>query len=361
MRSSGSLSGGLVASAYTHCCVPARLYGDTMATKTFLTTDSIPESNRLDFWRECICKTFIHHECLPTSVRPFFGEIATFQIQDYSFSRLRTREHRTIRTPSHVRQTRDEAVLLTLQLSGTCSLIFQDNQEIKLQSGDVVCYDSTQPYSAIVDEEIELLVLHLAKEVWMRRIGPTENMTNRALRGVTSMGALVSTFLRQAVSVAESAEPATAHRLIEVSLDLVTMAFGELVRGEGSVRQSAGRVALLLRAKALIKENLHAPELKPEKIASGMGISLRYLYDLFKEENTTVSRWIWEKRLEKSRRDLSDPLLASKNISQIAFACGFNDFSHFCRRFRTAYSISASEFRNKHLTKRQALHQALAG
>jgi AraC family transcriptional activator of tynA and feaB len=76
-----------------------------------------------------------------------------------------------------------------------------------------------------------------------------------------------------------------------------------------------------------------------------MCISPRYLQDLFQAEQTTVSDWIWTRRLEKSRRDLADPLRAGDSIAQIALACGFADFGHFSRRYKEAFGMPPREYR----------------
>ena len=99
------------------------------------------------------------------------------------------------------------------------------------------------------------------------------------------------------------------------------------------------------RAKAIIERNLGDIHLNTEKVATLMGISSRYLQDLFHSENTTVSEWIWSRRLEKARRDLFDPLLARESITQIALASGFSDLAHFSRRFKAAYALAPREYR----------------
>jgi AraC-like DNA-binding protein len=62
-------------------------------------------------------------------------------------------------------------------------------------------------------------------------------------------------------------------------------------------------------------------------------------------EGTTVSDWIWRRRLEKSRRDLADPLRANDSIAQIALACGFADLGHFSRRYKEAFGTSPRDDR----------------
>ena len=51
------------------------------------------------------------------------------------------------------------------------------------------------------------------------------------------------------------------------------------------------------------------------------------------------------RRLDKSRRDLADPLRAGDSIAQIALACGFADFGHFSHRYKDAFGTSPREDR----------------
>src|SRR5262249_26112510 len=140
----------------------------------------------------------------------------------------------------------------------------------------------------------------------------------------------------------------TAARLSEISLALVTTAFADLLQRErpnGVESPSWARTALTYRAKAFIDDHLGDAKLNPATIAEALGISLRYLQALFQAEGTTVSDWIWCKRLERSRRRLTDPLLAHESIAQIALGCGFTELAHFSRRFKAAFDQSPSEYR----------------
>jgi len=51
------------------------------------------------------------------------------------------------------------------------------------------------------------------------------------------------------------------------------------------------------------------------------------------------------RRLDATRRDLCDPALAARSISEIAFAWGFNDAAHFSRAFRARFGRSPRELR----------------
>jgi AraC-like DNA-binding protein len=172
-------------------------------------------------------------------------------------------------------------------------------------------------------------------------------LTGHVVRANAPVGALVTTMLKQILAVVDDVQPHTTSRLMDACLSLVIAALSDRIT-HPAAHLSSGRMALLLRAKTFIEENLPIPDLNPKMVARWLGISERYLLTLFQDENMTVREWIWKMRLEKCRQQLSDPLFADRSISEIAFSFGFNSFSHFSHRFKKAFSMTASEFRRRH-------------
>lgn len=312
---------------------------------TYVTTADIPEAERFDFWKDVVCENFIGVDCIKNSDHSFSGDIASTRIQGVGFSRIRNHGYKYLRTSRRIRQDAENIVFVPLAVNGTICLQ-QDEREVKLRPGDFTFIDSSRPYTGIKSDHCEMLVFDMPRTLWTSRIGSTEPITARGIQGDTYVGGLVSNFLRQAVTGIEAVDAMTANRLAEVALALMTTAIGDLMcRGNLSQRQTSGRLSLVYRAFALIDQNLSDSGLNPEKIAQVLGISERYLQQLFHEENTTVSNWLWQRRLEKCRQALSDQLLAQKSISEIAYSCGFNNLTHFGRRFKLAYGVTPSDFR----------------
>jgi AraC-like DNA-binding protein len=67
-----------------------------------------------------------------------------------------------------------------------------------------------------------------------------------------------------------------------------------------------------------------------------------YLQKLFTEHGSTCSEFIYSVRLDHAARLLTRPasLEARQPLIEIAYACGFRDYTHFARRFRRRFNCS---------------------
>lgn len=292
-------------------------------------------------------------EKMPASAESFVGDLAVTWaketwVRGFTFSQVSSRGPRRSRTHFSIQRAKREALIATVSLSGNSRLV-QDGREVELRPGDFGFFDISRPWSGTIDNDHEALYFGVPREIWVKRVGPTEQITARSARGNSDVVGLVGNFFRQLMPVIDTVDPTTADRLAGASLTLISTVVAPLLQ---DVSPSSGRLTLLCRAKTLIEENLCDPGLDPGRIAQALGISTRYLHDLFHEEGATVCNWMWGRRLEKCRQRLSDPLLARQSVSEIAFSCGFSAFPHFSHRFKTAFSISPSEFRRQCLASK---------
>ncbi|MGH7005023.1 MAG: helix-turn-helix domain-containing protein, partial [Alphaproteobacteria bacterium] len=95
--------------------------------------------------------------------------------------------------------------------------------------------------------------------------------------------------------------------------------------------------------RAHLARNLADPTLSPRGAADALGISVRLVHRLFEEMGTSFGRWVLERRLDACRRALDGP--APRAISDIAFAWGFNELSHFSRAFKARFGVAPRDFR----------------
>jgi AraC-like DNA-binding protein len=94
-----------------------------------------------------------------------------------------------------------------------------------------------------------------------------------------------------------------------------------------------------------VREHLGDTTLGPATIAQAVRLSPRHVHELFADEPEPLMKWVWAERLEQCRRELADPRLAQRPVSEIAYAWGFSDMSHFSRAFKARFGQSPREWR----------------
>jgi len=297
----------------------------------------------LDYWQDIVTNTFVHAECTAPDDRMFHGAIETAFAPGMALSRLSSGAQRVERRAPHVRQTADEMFLLNLQVSGT-GVFSQDGRDVVLRPGDITFTDSTRPCGMAYDADFEQVVLHVPQASVASLFGRTDRLTTIAIPGASAMGSLLAPFLRCLASRINQLPETTAERVSEASLLLMMAALGELA-GAPPQQAPAGRPALRQRACQWVDARARDPSTSPALAAAALGISVRYLQELFKDQDLGLSERIWRRRLELARQDLADPRQSALSIGQISFNCGFSDIAHFSRRFKAAHGLSPREFR----------------
>jgi AraC-like DNA-binding protein len=93
---------------------------------------------------------------------------------------------------------------------------------------------------------------------------------------------------------------------------------------------------LFKRIRGIMEDSFADPNFGPNEVAAETGISLRYLQKLFTERSSTCSDFIYSLRLDHAACLVSRRALLGTNqpLSEIAYACGFRDYTHFARKFR---------------------------
>lgn len=86
--------------------------------------------------------------------------------------------------------------------------------------------------------------------------------------------------------------------------------------------------------------------------ARSAGLGRRRFTELFRE----VTGSSWRQRVNELRLDYAARLLegTERSVTAIAFECGFEDLSHFHRRFKTRFKTTPNAFRTKHRPKSQS-------
>jgi AraC-like DNA-binding protein len=247
------------------------------------------------------------------------------------------------RTRRHVRAIEQDLCKIDVLVHGT-AVIEQDGRRAALAPGDLTFIDLTRPTRWVMSPMRVVAVVFPRALLPLRR-DDAARLTAVPIRGDAGTGALVSSVARQLAGNLDEPNPAHGVRLGTGVLDMLAVAMaGRLGRTRELPPDTAQR-ALLRRIRTFIEVQLGDPTLSPGVIAAAHHISVRQLYNLFALEETTVSRWIQQRRLERCRRDLASAPSAEQTVSAIAARWGLTNAAHFSRLFRAAYGVPPSEYR----------------
>jgi AraC-like DNA-binding protein len=134
---------------------------------------------------------------------------------------------------------------------------------------------------------------------------------------------------------------------------LIVLALGARgdVRDLAEVRGvRAGRRAAILRE---IDANLNDPRLSAAILAHRLGITTRYVHQLFEEIGQTFSVYVLNIRLDRVAHVLREPRRANQKIAAIAFEVGFSDLSHFNRSFRRRFGETPTAVRTRAMRRHE--------
>lgn len=122
---------------------------------------------------------------------------------------------------------------------------------------------------------------------------------------------------------------------------------GELLLQPKNVILASPDERFLQKAIEVIELNIADPDFDIERYATEIGVSRMQLYrKLNALTEMTVKEFVKNIRLKRAAQLLKQKKL---NISEIAFAVGFRDVSHFRKSFKQEFGMSATDYVEKHL------------
>lgn len=281
----------------------------------------------------------------PVQQRDFRGKLTTVDADQIYFTEVQAGAHTVERTPQSIASGGAGFYKVSLLLSGS-SMLVQDGREVVMQPGELAVYDTSRPYSLVFGEEFRNLIMMFPKERLQLPGAIAEQLTAVSMtKEHPQLAAVVSTFLTQFPEQLTPMSVEVQAKLARTSVDL----FATLLSSVLDVRpQQRDPHHLLLRTiTQYIDQNLGSASLTPGKIAAAHYISTRHLHALFRETGATVSAWIRQRRLERCREDLTDPVQHHSPVAAIARRWGFTDPAHFSRVFKSEFGIPPSEIRTR--------------
>jgi AraC-like DNA-binding protein len=245
--------------------------------------------------------------------------------------------YRSERTYRDVRFAGADYYYAVFQVAGR-SVFTQNDEVAQLAVGDIALLDAARP-AACFTEHSQWLRFQLPRQSLVSHLG-FEPQGGLYASGSTLATRLLFDLVREA-DKSEGSRFSLADSYLQLAIyDLL----GALFAPSTSVSVSYYADRLFARVRGIIKDGFADPDFSPCRVATEAGISLRYLQKLFTARGLTCSDFIYSLRLDHAARLLHRRASLGTNqpLSEIAYACGFHDYTHFARRFRHRFGYSPS-------------------
>jgi AraC family transcriptional regulator, positive regulator of tynA and feaB len=288
-----------------------------------------------DAWRELLQKICGRYNPEGVERKAFTGWIRPIEV--FGFKALETgcnagrieRDYRDVRL--------DYADHYFVLFPGCQSFVTQNDQAARLGVGDAALVDATRPVKLFAQSNSKgpwrNLAINLPRRELVAHLGFEPQGACTRPDG-TAAGRLLFELIQSANEEPSSESSADSYMRLVV-YDLVGALFAPTDQSCGSRHADK----LFARIRGVIKQGYADPDFGPAEAAARTGISLRYLHKLFTQRGSTCAELIYSLRLDHAARLLGrrESLRNAQPLSEIAYACGFHDYTHFARKFRRRF------------------------
>jgi AraC-like DNA-binding protein len=309
-----------------------------------LSTDGLSPHDRIDYWREMVCRRFAEVQISSRLGRDFSGEMLAHQYAALRLTNVTAKAQSVARVAREAKSENEDCYFAVILLSGS-EFLEQDGREARLRPGDLSIYDATRPHQLIFPEDFKKLIIQIPRRELDKRIGGLQRSTALTISGSHGPGAVASGFFRSLAGHSLQLDQQQRGSLAEQALDLLSLALAAVVPADLNLSRS--RSLSLSRVRRFIDLQLDNPALDTNMVADGVGLSARYVNQLFEEEGTSLMRYVWRCRLERCRNEMlqrHDQDQRTLRLFDIALRWGFNDASHFSRAFRKHFGLGPRDF-----------------
>jgi AraC-like DNA-binding protein len=313
--------------------------------KKALSTDMLPQglSDRQRFVR--FAELFEHFsntgELDPASDIPFRAAMKSIHVGTTMLGRCDGSFVTVRREKRQVLETGDDRFCLARNTGDRPSRVIHRGREFTLRPGSMTLLKLDEPFFAADGASHKLFTnVHLPEATLRAMVADVDDLVGCELApgGALSLAMDYSDLLLRHPEAVDEAGMAIAAHL----LDLAALGLGARSDVAAAARRGGLRAVRLQAVLAVLQRRFHEPDFSAQKLGAATGLSERYVNELLYEAGASFTTRLNELRLRKAAELLA---LKEGRISDVAFACGFNDLSYFNRCFRRRFGLTPTAAR----------------
>lgn len=209
----------------------------------------------------------------------------------------------------------------------------------ELGQGELGIVATSAEYEIEMSDRLDALWLRVPTRLLRAHVISMDDLLGYKVNVSGGVGAAAMDLMRAAIregnTLSARGESLIAHALVSFIGETINSA-----RDDDSARASRHRRRILERARDYIEAHIAEEGLTPQQIAKGVGISTRYLSEIFAAEGTSPMRWVRNRRLERCRMELEQHGGNQQLIREVAYSMGFVNISSFNRAFKAQFGES---------------------
>jgi AraC-like DNA-binding protein len=302
-------------------------------------TDAVRAHERFSYWREAICQSIFNLD-IDAPAAPFSARLSARSAGAIRIATGESTRYELIRGAREAANDTAAHCSIYLQLRGQLD-ITQGGETCAFAANDIGICDLQRPLRWAHADGGRRITIIVPRDMLQRR---APWLRKSPIRRLAAAAPYVDLARRHMLELAGSSamSESTIALMIENLCNLLALASAT------DLPQAKLQPELQIEAMlAFCRQHLHEIELKPQRVADRLGVSLRTLHSRFKAVGSTFGQWVLEERLKACSVSLRDDSQRGVKISEIAFRWGFNDLSHFNKSFRARFGQTPAEWRNR--------------
>jgi AraC-like DNA-binding protein len=309
------------------------------------TTEDCPPSERFDAFQEFIMrlsKTDTLRLDEPAA-QPFHGKVSVTPLGHISFSMLTGTPTRYWCLPGSERY-RPDYLRLMVNRAGP-AIVSQLDQDASFTDTGATIFDNRACGATHYAGTYTTYAYNIPRSLMLAAVPNADAYSARPVQANQRILSYLVSYTDAMLESGDLRDPQLAANIGNHMFDLAATLLGP-TREVAEIASGRGLRTTRLRAiLAEIDRHFADPNLSAKAIADRHGLSRRNVERLMEENGETFSRAVLRRRLSEAAAMLSDPERREMRISDIAFACGFGELSHFNRSFKREFGEAPRQFR----------------
>lgn len=304
------------------------------------TVDGLKSGEIRQQWQSRLSETFCRMDAaFQDGQHEFTGQLLTRGYGNLQFSTVTAGAHQTIRTPEMIGTEEDFFISL---VTGGRGEVRQGKGIARLSDGAFTIVDGSRPFLFSFPTHFQQIIIRVPRQDFLTHIPERrlDTILGVALPGQVGASSLVSAVFRKSAQITPTPDVAIEDAMAFSMLDMLAVSLRGISDAASDTQMAHHRD--LQRIQDHLLEHLHDPEWTLKKTSLEVGMSQRYLHQVFAGEGLTPASWWMQARLKRARRLLRSP---GVTVREAAERTGFKDPAHFSRAFKKQHGITPGKIR----------------